>query len=178
MDAKTPMVLAAAKYKTRDDAVADFHAVWAAKRGAGLDHVAAAVLTKDEQGELQVERHDSSAKEFAWGGALIGAALVLIAPPTGVAVLAAGTGAGAGAGGIVGHFWRNIPKDDVAEVSELLDSGESGLLVVAVNHRRADVTRLFSRAERSKIIETTAGDLDAEFDKAVKQAQSAKAATS
>jgi len=35
-----------------------------------------AVLTKDAAGELQVERHDTTAKQFAWGGALIGAALV------------------------------------------------------------------------------------------------------
>jgi hypothetical protein len=45
-----------------------------------------AVLTKDASGELPAERHDSTAKHLAWGGALPGAALVIMAPPVGTVV--------------------------------------------------------------------------------------------
>ena len=38
-----------------------------AKRDGEFDHIAAAVLTKDASGGLQVERHDSTAKHLAWG---------------------------------------------------------------------------------------------------------------
>ena len=34
-----------------------------------FDHTAVAVLTKDANGKLQMERHDSTAKHLAWAGA-------------------------------------------------------------------------------------------------------------
>ena len=83
MDPNTPMVLAAARYKSRDDAVEAFKIVWGARHQGEFDHTDVAVLTKDATGELQVERHDSTAKHFGWGGALLGAALVIVAPPRG-----------------------------------------------------------------------------------------------
>jgi uncharacterized membrane protein len=76
--------------------------VWGARHQGEFDHTDVAVLTKDASGELQVERHDSTAKHFAWGGALLGAALVIVAPPVGIAAVAAGGGALAGAGGMCG----------------------------------------------------------------------------
>ena len=66
MKSDTPIVLAAAKYTTRDCAVADYHAMKDAHRGGEFDHTAISVLTKDENGDLQVERHDTTAKHLAW----------------------------------------------------------------------------------------------------------------
>ncbi len=81
MDPNTPMVLAAASYASRDDAVEAFNIVWGARHQGEFDHMDVAVLTKDAAGELQVERHDSTAKHFAWGGALIGARWSSWLPP-------------------------------------------------------------------------------------------------
>ena len=135
MDPNTPMVLAGASYASRDDAVEAFKIVWGARHQGEFDHMDVAVLAKDANGELQVERHDSTAKHFAWGGALLGAALVIVAPPVGIAAIAVGAGAVAGAGGIVGHFWNNIPKEKLGEVSELIHSGEAALVIVASTTR-------------------------------------------
>ena len=128
-----------------------------------FDHTAVAVLTKDEDGDLQVERHDTTAKHMAW----LGAALVVVAPPAGAAALAGGAGAGA----LVGHFWRNIPKDKVREAGDLLESGESGLIVVAVNRNGSDIEPLLSRAEKKVMINTVVGDLDAQMDKELAKAK-------
>jgi len=174
------MVLAGARYAKRTDALADFKDVWGAKHEGEFDHTAVAVLTKNEHGELQIERHNSTTKHMGWGGALLGAALVVVAPPVGVAALAAGTATGgalAGAGAWVGHFHHTIPKKDVAEVSELLDSGESGLIVAAVNRKGTDIEHLLSHAVATKIIETKAGDMEAEFEKGIKEAEAIKAAS-
>jgi uncharacterized membrane protein len=171
MDPNTPMVLAAASYPSRDDAVEAFKIVWGARHQGEFDHMDVAVLTKDADGDLQVERHDSTAKHFAWGGALIGAALVIVAPPVGIAAVAAGGAALAGAGGIVGHFWNNISKEKLGEISELLHSGDSGLLIVAVNHKGTDITPLLENAENKTVIETKAGDLDAAFEHGLEKAQ-------
>jgi uncharacterized membrane protein len=171
MDPSTPLVLAAARYGSRDDAVEAFKIVWGARHQGEFDHMDVAVLTKDAAGDLQVERHDSTAKHFAWGGALLGAALVIVAPVAGIAAVAAGGAAGAGAGGIVGHFWHTISKEKLREVSDLLDSGESGLLIIAVNHKGTDIAPLLENAESKTVIETQAGDLDAAFEDGVKKAQ-------
>jgi uncharacterized membrane protein len=168
MDPNTPLVLAAARYGSREDAVAAYKIVWGARHQGEFDHMDVAVLTKDATGELQEERHDSTAKHFAWGGALLGAALVIVAPPVGIAAVAAG---GAAAGGLVGHFWHTISKEKLREVSELLDSGESGLLIVAVNHKGTDIAPLLENAEKKAVIETRAGDLDAAFEDGLKKAQ-------
>jgi uncharacterized membrane protein len=163
MKADTPIVLAAARYATREDAVADFKTVKDAKTLGEFDHTDVAVLTKDENGDLQVERHDSTAKHTAW----LGAALVVVAPPAGIAALAGGAGAGA----LVGHFWHNIPKDKIREAADLLDSGESGLIVVAVNKNGNDIEPLLARAEKVVVINTVAGDLDAQMDKELAKAK-------
>ena len=75
MDPNTPMVIAGAKYATRDDAVEAFKIVWGARHQGEFDHMDVAVLTKNAAGELELERHDSTGKHFGWGGAVLGAAL-------------------------------------------------------------------------------------------------------
>jgi len=170
MDASTPLVIAVASYASRDAAVQDFDTVWGAKHEGELDHIAVAVLTKDAHGQLEVERHDSTAKHLAWGGALLGAAVAVVAPPVGIGMLAAG---GAGAGGIVGHFWHNIPKETVREMSDLLAAGESGLVVVAVDRSGVDITPLLANAEKKVVVDSVKGDLEKAYNDALKKEASA-----
>jgi uncharacterized membrane protein len=172
MDDATPLVLGVATYGSRDGAVRDFHTVWGARHQGEYDHMAVAVLTKDARGELEVDRHDSTAKHLAWGGALLGAALTVVAPPVGVGMLAAG-GTLAGAGGIVGHFHHNIPKDTVRQMGDLLDSGQSGIVVVAVNHKGNDIEPLLENAEKKIVIDTVKGDLESAYDDALRKEASA-----
>ncbi len=176
MDPNTPMTLAAAAYKTRPEAVEAFKTVWGARHQGEFDHMALAVLTKDENGQLQVERHDSTTKHLAWTGVAVGAALTVVCPPAGVAALAAGGGAGAGSGAWVGHFWNQIPKDDIREIGDLLESGESAVFVVTVNPKQTDIAPLLMHPERSKVLQTKAGDWDAVADQAIKQAEKDQAA--
>ena len=172
MDASTPLVLGVATYTSRDRAVEDFNRVWGAKHEGELDHIAVAVLTKDAHGQLEVERHDSTAKHFAWGGALLGAAVAVVAPPVGIGMLAAG-GTVAGAGGIVGHFWHTIPKDTVKEMGDLLTAGESGLVVVAVDRSGVDITPLLANAEKKVVVDSVKGDLEKAYNDALKKEASA-----
>jgi uncharacterized membrane protein len=188
MKKDTPVVLAAATYANRYDAVNDFESVMSAKRDGEFDHIAAAVLTKDPSGGLQVERHDSTAKHLAWGGALTGAALLVAAPVAAPVIIAGGTGAAAsaglgggaswvgaaaGTGALAGHFWHNIPKDKVREMGDLLESGESGLLIVAVNKNATDITPLLRNAAKVVVDDSTKGDLEGLYDTAVQEATAA-----
>jgi len=171
MDPNTRLLLVGARYPNRDDAAHDFERLWGARHKGKYDHVSVALLTKDADGELQVEQHDSTTKHAAWGGAVLGAALVLVAPPVGLAAIAVGGGAMAGVGGVVGHLWHSIPKDDVAAVSRLLHSGDSGLLAVLAGWKKEEVSPLLERAEHLEVVQTTVGRLDEAFDQAVKDAE-------
>jgi len=105
------------------------------------------------------------------------AALVIVAPPVGIAAIAAGAGAVAGAGGIVGHFWNNISEEKLGEVSELIHSGEAALVIVAVNHKGTYIAPLLENAKGRTVVETKAGDPDAAFDNALKKAKATQAAS-
>jgi hypothetical protein len=131
MKADTSITLAAAKYVNRAHALEDWQAVMDAKRFGELDQMSVAVLGKDSDGVLLVERHDTTAEHLAW----VGAALVVI------------------------------------EVSELLESGEAGLVVVAVNRKGSEVEPLLVNAEKLIVVEAVAGDLDAFMEKELAKAQ-------
>ena len=96
--------------------------------------------------------------------------------PAGIVAVAAGAGAGAGIGAWIGHFWNTIPKDEIHEIGDLLESGESAIIVVTVNPKQTDIVPLLEHPEKFKVIQTEAGDLDAVSDKAIKQAKEEKAA--
>jgi hypothetical protein len=55
-------------------------------------------------------------------------------------------------------------------MGDLLESGESALMIVAVNKRGSDITPLLPRAERSIVDDTVKGILEAAYDKAIAEA--------
>lgn len=178
MKEDTPITVAVAVYDDRESAVSDYDLVSEVKSTGDLDHIAIAVLTKDEDGHVQVERHDSTAKHMAWGGALIGGAMIVLAPAAAPIAMATSLGMGggvtaaglAGAGGIAGHFWHNVPKERVQEMSDLLHEGESSLIVVAVNKMGTDLMPYLNRATRVVVDDTTVGNLEAAYDDAIAKA--------
>jgi len=171
MDPTRPLVLAGARYASCHDAVHDYQIVWGARHGGAFDHMSIAVLAKDALGDLQVERHASWARDLALGGAVLGAALLVVAPSVGIA---AGGGL-AGPGGIAAHLRHTIPKDTLEEVSQLLESGASSLLLVAIDRKGIEISPLFERAEKAVVVETKTGDLDAAFYGALTRAKAKSA---
>jgi hypothetical protein len=178
MNPQTPITLAVAVYADRQAALEDYHTIRAVKTAGEFDHIAVAVLTKRPDGRVQVDRHDSTAKHLAWGGALVGASMLVLAPVAAPAVFITSVGVGggattaglAGAGGIAGHYWHNIPKSKVREMGDLLEAGDSGLIVTAVNKFGNDVSPLFAHAEKIIVDDTTKADLEALYDDAVRAA--------
>ncbi len=58
-------------------------------------------------------------------------------------------------------------------MADLLEFGESGLIVVAVNKWGADLEPLLANAEKSVVVNTTWGDLEDAIEKEIADAQSA-----
>ena len=48
----------------------------------------------------------------------------------------------------MGHFWHNVPKDTVRDMSAALEAGHSGLVIVVVNPKGNDILPLLAGAER------------------------------
>jgi hypothetical protein len=99
-----------------------------------------------------------------WGGGILGASLTVISAPLGVVFLgplAATTAVWAGAGSLVGHFWKNIPKDQVRKMSDLLEAGDFGLVIVAVNPKEAAIGSLLANAQTKIVVDNVIDPDDA-----------------
>lgn len=157
-----PMTVAVATYTDKASAQQDFDAIWGIKHQGQIDHLAIALVEKKDDGTLKIDRHDTTAKHLAWGGGILGGAFTVISAPLGIVFLgplAATAAVWAGAGALVGHFWDNIPKDQVRKMSDLLESGAFGLMVVAVNPQGADIEALLANAV-DKVVTSDVYDSD------------------
>ncbi len=151
-----PTTVAVATYDDRASADLDYDVLRTVKSDGGLDHIAVAVVEKTADGTLKVDRHDSTAKHLAWGGGILGAVATVVAAPLGIVFLGpllANTAVYAGLGGLVGHFWRNIPKDEVRKMGELLEAGQYGLVIVAVNPQGTDVGAVLENATSKYVVD-------------------------
>jgi hypothetical protein len=162
VDPSRPLVLAAARYASSNDAIQDYEIVWGARHGGAFDHMSVTVLAKDTRGSLQVGRHGSTAKDLALGSAVLCAALLVVAPAVDATVAVAAGGL-PGAKGIAAHLRDMIPDERLRQVSELLGLGECGLLIVAIDRRETEISPLLEQAEIAAVVETKTGDMDAAF---------------
>lgn len=103
-----------------------------------------AVISKDDDGAVEVHKREKSTQHGAWKGVAAGAALGVIFPPS---ILVSATALGA-AGGLVGHFRKGLKRDDLTELGEALQPGEAALLVVAGPDVEQQAERVLSRADR------------------------------
>lgn len=177
--ADKPMILCVATYDRVDEAQTDFMNVMAVHKTGDLGHVAAAVLEKNPQGTLTVKRHDTTAKHLAWGGALAGGLVGVLYPPLGAVMLsgsfvggmavagAADAATLAGAGGIIGHYWHNISKKDLREMTDVLESGQAALVVVAVEKQPTDIESAITKATRKVSAKIDQGDVEQAYQQAV-----------
>jgi hypothetical protein len=110
--------------------------------------LAIAELARDSAGSLRVIRHKSTTTNVASGKTLLGAALVVLAPPAGAGFLASVPSVG-GAGAVAGHLHRTIPLNERVLATRLLEGHEFGVVLLAVNRHPADVEPLLSRADET-----------------------------
>ena len=64
-----------------------------------------------------------------------------------------------------------LPCWEKGQLGDLLESGQSGLVVVAVNKQGTDIEPLLKNAEKTVVTNTTWGDLDDEIAKEIAAAQ-------
>jgi anthranilate/para-aminobenzoate synthase component I/uncharacterized membrane protein len=148
------LVVFAASYENQDDAIADYEAVHEYYKSAGLiDTYDAAVITREDDGKVKVvKKHEQPTRQGGWAGlgvGLVGGALVALFPAIALAGgLLVGGAAGAGLGALAGHVAGGMSRSDLKDLGELLDEGQSGLVVVAATDMEAHVEAELKRAAK------------------------------
>ncbi|MET0932100.1 MAG: hypothetical protein ABWX56_00185 [Mycetocola sp.] len=167
-------VAVAAQYSSEDAAVADFDALRNHyKEDDKHDHgpLDAAVITRGLDGKLAIVKRDEGAKGHQTRkglkiGLASGLAVALFpAVALGGALLVAG-GSGAGIGAIAGHISRKTPSKDLEAISETLDAGSAGIVLVVAPGDADEVEKLLSNATKIQKKELTVDkdELDNEVD--------------
>ena len=142
-------------YANVDDALADYDAVHALHTELGLiDAYDAAVVERKTDGKVKiVKKHETPTRVggVLGGGAGLATGLVIALFPAaaigGGLLLATGAG-GAALGSLAGHASAGMSRSDLKELGEGLDSGQAGLVVVAVSDMEAKVEAAMKRAEK------------------------------
>jgi uncharacterized membrane protein len=170
------LILFAASYDSEDAAIADYDAVHDLYVDSGLiDTYDAAVISRHADGKVKiVKKHEQPTRQGAWGGlgiGLVGGALVALFPAVGIgAGLLLGGASGAGLGALAGHVAAGMSRSDLKELGELLDEGQSGLVVVAATDLESRVEQALQRAAKVTKKEVKADEkaLEREIDAAAR----------
>ena len=131
-----------ATYGNEDDAQADYEVIKELYAADAIGNFDAAVIRKDADGKVHVNKDETATRKGAWGGAAVGAVVGILFPPS----ILATAGVGALAGGLGGHFLKGLSRKEVKELGEQLDSGEVALLVVGDWQLDKAIDKAFSRA--------------------------------
>ncbi len=146
--------LFAASYGSQEAAIEDYDAVHTLYSELGLvDTYDAAVISRGADGKVKiVKKHEEPTRQGARGGlglGLVGGALVALFPAVGIgAGLLWGGAAGAGLGALAGHVAAGMSRSDLKDLGELLDEGQSGLVVVAATDMAARVEEAIKQANK------------------------------
>src|SRR5262245_43104085 len=146
-------------YASEFDARADYDVVKDLHSEGVVGTYDAAVVTKDANGKVHVNKDEMATRHGGWGGAAAGAVLGILFPPSilGTALV------GGAIGGVSGHLWRGLSRSDVKELGELIDTGEAALLIVGASTLEAALNRASLKAEKhvAKELDVSTKDVDA-----------------
>ena len=142
-------------YADVDDALADYEAVHVLHTELGLiDAYDAAVVERKADGKVKiVKKHETPTRVGGVAGAGVGLATGLVialfpAAAIGGGLLLATGGGGAVLGALAGHAAAGMSRSDLKELGENLDSGQAGLVVVAVSDMEAKIEAAMKHAQK------------------------------
>ena len=141
-------------YGNVEDALADYDAVHALHAGAGLidAHDAAVVERKADGKVTSVKEHEIPTRVGGVLGSGVGLATGLVialfpAAAIGCGLLLATGGGGALVGALAGHAPARMGRSDLKYLSEGLDDGRAGSVVVAISDMQSKVEAAMERAK-------------------------------
>ena len=166
MSDKDMLIVLGASYDSKEAAEADYEAVKALYKEAGVGHAFdAAVLERGADGKVKVaDKHEASTRHDAWVGLAIGAVAAIL-PGIGLGV---GAAVGAGIGAVTGHIKGGMSNDDLKELGSVLDKGEAGLIVIYATNMADQIAASIKAQNRF-----VSKEIDADADELAKQLKAA-----
>ena len=166
-----PIFIYAATYADHAGAEADYEGLIALHEVKLVGTYDVALVTKDADGKVHVEKHEKPTQHGAWGGIAVGAAVGVLAAP---AVIPAALVGGV-IGGLGGHFKKGIKRSDAKELGDLLEEGQATLFVIGESRLEEQLDKILTKAEKSieKEIEVDSKDFKKELERAEKEFASA-----
>jgi uncharacterized membrane protein len=154
-------------YNSEADARADYEVLKELHAEGAVGSYDAAVVTKDADGKVHVNKDELPTRRGAWTGIAAGAVLGIIFPPS----LIGAAAVGGLAGGTIGHLWHGMSRSDVKELGEGLDAGEAALIVIGDDKVADEIEKaqLHAVKEVKKQIDADADDLKRQLDEAAKE---------
>ncbi len=149
------LVVYGAAYAEVGEAMKDYREMQPLHVEGQMGEFDAAIITKEPSGMIIVSESDSS-KRFKSAGkaAVVGAVLGIVFPPSALAMAAVGGAVGAAT------VSKYLKRGDMKELGELLNPGESGIMLVTEWLDENAGAKLFGRAIRKKAI-AMEGDAEA-----------------
>jgi uncharacterized membrane protein len=141
-------------YESKADAEMDYEVVKDLHANRVIGGFDAAVITKDDDGKVRVNKDETATRKGAWGGLGVGALVGLLFPPSLIATAAVG----AAVGGVGGHLWKGMSRSDMKDLGELLDEGQAGLVVIGDWRLEERMEELLRHAEKREAKELRALD--------------------
>ena len=162
-----PVFIYAAVYSDRVDAMADYEALLDLHAAKLVGTYDVAVISKDDEDKVHVEKHEKPTQHGAWGGIAVGALAGVLFPPS----ILASAALGGVVGGVGGHLRKGMSRSDAKELGELLDEGQAALIVIGESRVEEQLDKALTRAVRSteKEIDADSGEFKRELDHAEKE---------
>jgi len=162
-----PVFIFEATYANSDDAWSDYEVLLELHAEKLVGTYDAAVITKDADGKVHVQKHEKPTQHGAWGGIAVGALVGVLFPPS---VLAAAAVGGV-VGGLGGHFKKGLSRGDAKELGETLEDGEAALVVIGESRVKEQLDKALTRAGKSieKELDADNKEFKSELDAAEKE---------
>lgn len=156
-----PVFIYAATYATPDDAEADYEGLLELHEAELVGTYDVAIIDKDAEGKVHVEKHEKPTQHGAWTGIGVGAVVGILFPPSIIGAAAVG----GLTGGVIGHLARGMSRDDMKELGDLLDEGQAALIVVGESRVQEQLDKALTRAQKSieKEIDADSKELEREI---------------
>jgi uncharacterized membrane protein len=165
-----PVFIYAATYNDRADAFADYEGLLDLHAAKLVGTYDVALVVKDEDGKVHVEKHEKPTQHGAWGGIAVGAVVGILFPPSVIGAAAVG----GVVGGVGAHLRKGMSRGDTKELGELLDSGQAALIVIGESRLEEQLDKVLARAVKTveKEIDADNREFKRELDAAEKEAAS------
>jgi len=151
-----PFIAFVATYDDVADARQDFNEIKQAHRQGFIGEYDAALVSKDENGKIQVDSvSDEAGRKWIWAGLGAGALIGLIFPPSILATSAIGALSGA----VFGRFRDGISDGALDLVGEAITGDNAALVVIAEERVTEALQKIGAKLDASrKQIEVTLSD--------------------